>query len=55
MVAAAASVEASCWFGYEAVQLSVDEEGTLAVLNQLNTSALAESAANVETEVRLSL
>jgi hypothetical protein len=27
MVAAAASVEASCWFGYEAVQLSVDEEG----------------------------
>ena len=28
MVAAAASVEASCWFGYEAVQLAVDEEGT---------------------------
>ena len=27
MVAAAASVEASCWFGYEAVQLAVDEEG----------------------------
>ena len=31
------------------------DAGTLAVLNQLNTSALAESAGSVEREVRLTL
>ena len=55
MVAAAASVEACCWFEYEAVQLSVDEGGAMAALNQLNATALAACAGSVEAEVRLSL
>ena len=55
MVAAAASAEASCWFPYEAVQLSVDAGGALSPLNQLNSSAAARCASIVPDEVESAL
>lgn len=55
MVAAAASMEASAWLAYEAVQLSIDAGGALAQLNQLNASALAACAEAAPVEVDLAL
>jgi len=55
MVAAAASMEASAWLAYEAVQLSIEAGGALAQLNQLNTSAVSSCAEAAPVEVDLAL